>query len=363
MNRTLLLVILLLCFGTSPFLLSIEITPSKNITLSEEQGIIERGFSFVVTENEQVFVVDMKAGDIKIFDMTGKRLKVFGSKGIGPNEFVRPVYSAYRKPYLALMDIRRSMMFIYKRLDKNKFEYCSKFIRHSLAIDFKFMNDEALLIAGDRYDKNKRRYSLIEYNFKTHEFELLIPSEIAFGFSSLKEFERENKKSLRYIGHLLFFDYAGDNIYIVWQGSNIITWFNRETKKIVRFGESSKNYVKAFYTSEIEKAFKEMNHRLLYKLYRPMSFVRKLFVTPGNNIGVVYAGPFKENGDLPVFVQLYTKEGKYLKEVKLLDAKASHTYESYFYFSKTANRLYIMDTVTSEEFDQSYEVYEFQVQE
>lgn len=363
MKKLLLLVVMLICCGTSSLLLSIEIKPLRNITLSEEQGIIERGLSFVVTEDEKIFVVDMKASNIKIFDITGKRLSVFGSKGVGPDEFGFPTYITYNKPFFTIMDLGRSLIFTYKRSEKKNMEFYHKFLTLSRALEIKKLDNENLIIAGDIYDKKNRPHILYKYNLKTKKHEYILPSETPFGCSSPEEFKAANRTWIGYIGYLLFFDVSDDSIYLVWEGSNKVMRIDRKTYKITRFGEKSKNYVKAFYTKETEKAFRELNHKLLNKLKRPMSLVKKIFVTTGNNIGVAYAGPYKENGDLPVFVQFYTNDGKYLKEVKLVDAKASHTYEIHFYFSKPANRFYIMDTVTSEEFDQSYEVHEFQVEE
>ncbi len=62
-------------------------------------------------------------------------------------------------------------------------------------------------------------------------------------------------------------------------------------------------------------------------------------------------------------LQLYTADGEFIKEVGLLNSKAANHYETYFYFKKFDNRFYIMDTETSKEFDQTYRIHEYQVEE
>ncbi len=74
-------------------------------------------------------------------------------------------------------------------------------------------------------------------------------------------------------------------------------------------------------------------------------------------------GPFKKDNRLKVMLQLYTTGGEYLNEFELLNAGASHHYEIYFYFSKDNNRLYILDTVTTEELDQFYRFHEYSIED
>jgi hypothetical protein len=342
----------------------IEIKPLRKITLSEEDDIIiERGHSFIVTGDDRILVADSKAANIKFFNMTGKRVSIFGRKGVGPDEFLKPLYSAYRKPFVAFMDSGRDMIFIYKRSGKDSLEFVQKFLSLNLGYDFCFIDDENFLVAGDKRDKNNRIYSLYRYNFKEDKYDFILPSEIAYGCSSLKEFKKDKSKRIAYIGYFLFFDVSGDNIYLVWKGGFEVTRINSKTREITRFGKKTINYVKPYYTPEIVKAFHQRQHRVIYKLIRTMSMVRDIFVTKANNIGVVYAGPFNKDGDLPIMLQLYTADGKFIKEVGLLNAKASHHYETYFYFKKFDNRFYIMDTETTKEFDQTYKIHEYQVEE
>ncbi|NIQ50451.1 MAG: hypothetical protein GTN87_07675, partial [Hydrotalea flava] len=236
-TKTILLLFLLFCIGAPSLLMPIEIKPLRKIALSEEDGIIiERGYSFIVTGDDRILVVDSKAANIKFFNMTGKRVSIFGRKGVGPDEFLKPLFSTYRKPFVAFMDYGRDMIFIYKRSSKDSLEFVQKFLSLNLGYDFCFIDDENLLVAGDKRDKNNRRYSLYRYNFKEDKYDFILPSEIAYGCSSIKEFEKDNNERLAYIGYFLFFDVSGDNIYLVWKGSYEVIRINSKTREIKRFG-------------------------------------------------------------------------------------------------------------------------------
>jgi hypothetical protein len=47
----------------------------------------------------------------------------------------------------------------------------------------------------------------------------------------------------------------------------------------------------------------------------------------------------------------------------LLNAKASNRYEVKFYFRKDKNLFYVLDTDTSEAFDQGFKIHEYRIEE
>lgn len=159
--------LLLLLSGIFSFLSAVEIKHLREFPLSQEGEIlIAKAYSFVVTKDDQVMVADMKASNIKIFDMTGKRLSVFGRNGLGPNEFVRPVRTAYREPLIAIMDFGRRAVFVYNRTEGNQFDPAHKFLCLDLGDDFHLLNDSNVIIAGYKVDKNHKSFHLYCYNFK-----------------------------------------------------------------------------------------------------------------------------------------------------------------------------------------------------
>ena len=341
----------------------VEVKTLRKISLSQDNDIlIEKANSFIVTVDKKILVIDSKAANIKIFDMTGKRLKIFGRKGMGPDEFVRPLRCAYLEPFVSIMDYGRSMIFIYKRSGLDNFEFIHKFLNLNLGYDFCFLDNQNLLIAGDKFDENRVLYSLYKYNFKTNKYDFILPSHVAYGYTSIKKFMKDNDERISYIGAYQFFDLSNDSIFFVWTGDIKVLKIDRKTRKLSYFGHKTENFIKPTFTPAIEKAFHQKNHRLIYKLRRAMSYIRYLFVSNNSYVGVVYVGPFKDNL-LQVFMLLYTTGGEFLKEVKLLNAKAFSHYEIYFYFSKDNNHFYILDTETSKDFNQFYKIHEFGIED
>ena len=81
-------------------------------------------------------------------------------------------------------------------------------------------------------------------------------------------------------------------------------------------------------------------------------------------MALIYVGPLKKNKGINVMLQLYTGSGGFIKEVELLlNAKASTSYELHFYFKRDKSLLYVMDTRTSEEFDQVFNVHVYRLEE
>jgi hypothetical protein len=73
--------------------------PTK-LTLIEDLALGESGetaemFSeitaFIVDRNENIYIVDRKENQIRVFDRAGKLIRSFGKQGQGPGEFNQPV--------------------------------------------------------------------------------------------------------------------------------------------------------------------------------------------------------------------------------------------------------------------------------
>jgi hypothetical protein len=370
MKKIILLVILSVMFYLVPSsgLMAVEARFIKEIILSEKDGlIIEKPDSFIVTEDDNILVSDSKAGNIKIFDMKGNRLSIFGRKGVGPNEFVRPRLIAYHEPFVVFADNGRDFFFIYKRTGENNFQYIDRYMSLAMAQDdFQMIDENNLLIAGEKYgiqNGEQMLYILYQYNLKNKTPDLIIPIEEAFGLNSLNQYRNERDQKLQYIGLLFFVDFSDDSIYLVWTSDLKITRIDRKTRTRKYFGKKTENFVTPYFTKEIKNAFHQMKPLLIYKLRRNMSYVRDIFVSRTNKIGVTYVGPFKSDDTLRVMLQLYETDGQFLKEIAILNSRASNHYEVYFYFRKNDNRFYIMDTDTSKKDDHIYKIYEYRIEE
>jgi len=359
MKRTFYSLVLLFYLVLS--LAAIEIGPLREITLSQtDETFIQKAGSFIVTEDEMLLVFDTKAGHIKIFDLSGKLVKIFGRKGMGPNEFVTPFSSAYKSPYFIFADFGRRSFFIYKTTGAN-FDFVKSFLNLRMANDFQFIDDKKLLVSGYKVDKDRQEYNLYEYDFETDQNEFILPVEISYGFKSLKRFKKVYDEEIAYIGATQYCDFMGNSIYLAWEGDINIIKINRKNRATFSFGKKTANYVKPYLTPEIRKAYDQRNDRLIYKLINRMSFVMDIFVLKSGKIGLVYVGPLEKNKRLNVMLQIYEPNGQFIKEFEVLNSRGDYHSDLGFYFSKDKNLFYIMDRETSETFDQFYKVHEYRV--
>jgi hypothetical protein len=343
---------------------AIEIKSVKEFTLSQnEDTFVKKPGSIIVTEDDMVFVLDSKEANIKVFDKSGKLVDIFGRKGMGPNEFVRIYSSSYKKPYVIFADFGRKSFFLYKRLTKKSFEFVHKFLHLEMAYDFHLIDDKSLLVAGYKMDSNRKEYNLYEFDFRNKKYDFILTSESAYGCKTAREYRKKLDEKLAYIGLFQFCDYTNDSIYLVWTGNINVIKINRKTKETKSFGKITDNYIQPYLTPEIKKAYDHRDHRLIYKLINRMSYVKDIFVLNSGRVGVVYVGPLKKNKGLNVLLQLYNNDGKFIKEFEVLNANASYHVELNFYFRKDKNLFYILDTETSEEYDQLYKIHEYRIEE
>jgi len=358
------LLVLILLFGSFFMVSGNKIKPLRKISLtSNEETFIQLPGSFFVTTDDLFYVIDHKAANIKIYENSGKMVKIFGRKGVGPNEFVRPFLSAYREPFIAISDSGRKTFFIFKRTTNLGLEPVKNFLSLEMAYAIKFISDNKLLMAGYKIAKDGKEYNFYDYDFKNNEYTFLIPSDTSYNYSSNVAYRNALKEKLRYIGLFHTFDVSGDNIYFIWNGDLKITRFEREKKTYHSFGQKTANYIQPQVTPQLKKAYKERNHLLIWKLWTDMSFVKNIFILGSKKIGVLYFGPIKEGKGGVLMLQLYTENGDFLQEFEMMTAKASHHNELLTYFKEDKSLLYVLDTEISEASEQTHKIYEFKLEE
>jgi len=352
---------ILILFFLLPTVLA-EVKPLKEITLAtNDEVFISRPGSFIVTQDNIFFIFDSQASNIKIFDETGKLLKVFGRNGLGPDEFVKPFLSAYKEPYICIGDFGRKTFFLYKRLKGSNLQFVQKFHLIGMAYDFHFIDEQNLLVAGYKMSNNNKEYNLYEYNFHTLKFNLVLPIETAYGYASYNKYHKDFLEKLSYIGLFQYCDISKDSIYLVSTADIRIMKIDRKTKEITHFGHKSQNYIQPYLTSEIIRAYNQRKNFQLYKLKNKMSYIRDIFVTESGLIGIVYFGPIKENIGNPVVLQLYNSKGAFISENLMIYTLTGHHNELFSYYKKDNDHLYILETETSEGFDQFHKIYEFEL--
>ena len=93
----------------------------EDLIIGEKEGREEYMFSRIrmdVDDNENIYILDMKAPNIRVFDKNGKHLNTFGKIGQGPGEFQKPIdfIQITPKKEIAVYDLP-SRQFIFFSLD------------------------------------------------------------------------------------------------------------------------------------------------------------------------------------------------------------------------------------------------------
>lgn len=344
---------------------AIEIKLLRKFTLEQdENNFLIRPGSFIVTEDSMIFVIDSRASNIKIFDSNSKLANVFGRKGLGPNEFITPFYSAYQKPFLIISDFGRRRYFIYSRLGKSSLELKQYCLNQDMPRDIAFLSDGKLLVAGNKMDENSKWQGLYIYDCEKNKSDFLLNHAMSYGYRSESDFQKKFYDELEYIGSDQYIDFLGDTIYQVWTGDIKINMIDIKTRKVTSFGKRTENFVPPYATPELIGAHLEKKADFILSTRSKMTYVRDIFITNSKTVGLTYVGPLKKNNGVNVMLQFYTVAGEFIKEVELLlNSKAGTSYELFFYFKKDDNMYYIMETETSEKYDQVFNVYEYRITE
>jgi hypothetical protein len=328
------------------------------VKLSQQKDFIQLPTSFAVTEDHLYFILDKKAANIKIYKPSGKLVKTFGRKGIGPNEFQEPRYIDYHQGRLAIMDLGTRKVYIYSRAGKNDLKKEKDFLCISLGDDL-CINGDRVMIAGYKTDQNDRPYSLYIRNYRNHKNEFLLPSEIKYGFGSVKEYQNEFRKNLKIvpIGIQSYFDWLGDDVYLVWQGNLRIIKINVRTKKRSFFGKHTQNYTQPKASQKMINAYKRRDTREWLKERNKLCYVSDIFAAP-EYIMVKYLRPGKGQGPqaLRARLQFYTPEGTFINEVEL----PRKEYNLY-YFKRDEEILYALSLETTEELQEIYSIYRYKI--
>ncbi len=342
---------------------STTLISQKRISLSQEKAILLNPGSFFVTETGNIYVVDRKDSNIKIFNKKGQLRKIFGRRGLGPDEFIKPMYSTYKDGFVAIEDMARQTYFIY-RIDKNSgLKIVRKCLNNFLSSDFCFIDKKSLFIAGSKIGEDKEWKLPYIYNFVNERYEYIIPIEVAYGYNSYSEVGSAITGSLSYIQNDFFCDINKRFLYITSMANLRVVRINRINRNVFVFGKKTKNYIKPFENREIRKAYRERNRKAIIKYINQMTNVMDIFVLNSGKVGLILVGPEKNSSGLHVFLQLYNNNGKLIKEFEIVNSKVSELFDLKYYFKKSKNLIYILEPKIVEDFDMKFFVHVIKIKE
>ncbi len=325
-----LLLVVLMLLGINPlygantpdikFIEKIEFSPGTELPLVPRD--------FCVTEDGLFIIPDQQTGNVKIYEIEGKFLKlikIVGRKGFGRDALVAPVSCFYSKEEskLGIYAQGAKTIFIYVRIGRVEFKRVKEVFCPRGGTDFDLIGSR-LLVAGYNSDRNKRHYHLYSVDLETDKVINLLPSYVKYGFGSHREFEVEyiKRDNIGTIGINGWFDIdqQANNVYFVWEGALRIIKININSQEMNSFGEKTEEgksyYIKPYVSKRLLDAYDKGDPKTIRKEWAKMSYIRDIF-TNSKYVLVIYEGPVKPGGESNFWLQLYTLEGTFKRELSI----------------------------------------------
>jgi len=337
---------ILLFFLFASLAYGIKIEKKGEISLDQKKEIIQRGWLFSVNENEYLYLIDIKARNIKLYDIYGGLISIVKKNGFGPQEVALPMSIDYKKGVSAVGDAGKNRLIIYKKngLDLDEFKELKG---NNIGFDMR-MNGNQLFISGLKTDSYGTMYGLFSIDIDTENVNYLIPLHRCYGFSSQPELMSKIIDHVNIIGRCCFGDVDDQEAFLCWQGDLRVLVADRQTRKVITFGNKTKNYKKP----EVTKKMIDLNNSrspLLKIEYRQFSYLTGLFVDK-SFVAVLYGNYREEIPGWQTFIQFYTRNGQFIKEEELPGAINNDDYpmKSFFYSPDTDNLYFLKKTIDKE---------------
>jgi hypothetical protein len=340
---------------------AVEIKRMEVIPLDQSSVILQRVERFSVTEDEMILIPDYKAGDIKIYNSKGKLERVWGRRGIGPNEYLTPKHCDYKNPYFLLMDWGKRKLFIYKRENKLEFKKVNELLIMALGYEIKFMDINRILISGSKLDEDGKGYELYFINPENKKSTMILRDFKKYGCSTENEYKNIYLSKIAPLSIIAYCDYFGNNIYYVWEGNLKILKINPGTKKIEYFGKQTKSYITPYTTPELINAYNNREADKYTDIVRKMSFVTGIF-TDNDFVALTYSNFNKNSDGWETIIQFYKHNGEFMGEKKLNGAVNINRYASpFFCYVKESNILYFLSRTVDDDLDEINKIIKYKI--
>ncbi len=355
---------LLMIFSTFVFSAGISFKKEKQIVLKRNgDNFIQALWSFFITNENYIYILDFKAGNMKVFNDDGKFIKNIGKKGLGPGEYSHLFASAYKNKKFFIFDSRIKKIFGYNLKKNNKIELIIKKKFFNNIIDLKFIGDK-LLMAGNFVKSHGKftkpiYYTSCIYDIKNNKYNYLLTLAYCNNFPPGGLYKNGVAERLFALPMGGYIDSSNEYIFYVKKSKLRIIRIDRKTNKKIIFGNKTKNYIEPVANSELTKALQTRNDRKYKLLLQNMSFIIGTFVLKNKNLGILYTKYIKQKDSTDLYLQIYDMSGNFISEKLLLHAKSFYSEGIFSYFQKKTNTLHILDTETTEDFDQVFRMHKF----
>jgi len=317
----------------------VKIEKKSETLLDQKKEFIQRGWYISVTETDRLYLIDNKAQNIKLYDNSGSFIDIARRKGFGPQEVASPTSIDYFKGKMAVGDSGKNRLLLYEVEKAGLIE--SKEITATYGgFDIKMFGNR-LFVSSSKSDPDGKIYGLFSIDIVTEKIDYLIPFHQCYGFSSYKELISKIYDQVNIIGRYCYIDADDQYAYLCWQGDLKVLAVNLQTKKVTTFGNKTKNYNKPMVTKKIQTMYKARSPEL-YLEDRKFSYLTGLFIDK-SFIAVLYANYRDEAPGWQTHIQIYSRNGQFIKEQELPGGINNDNYPlKVFYYSKDTDTLYFL---------------------
>lgn len=313
-----------------------EVKWAERLNFAGGQKSISFPRDVCMTDDGLFLISDQHAGEVKIYQLEGKDLKLVGTIGgvsASDGRLYYPTYCFYNpdQSKFGVIDFSKKAILLYDRLGRLDFNY-------DKAIDCPYLADgiqligKKLLVSGYAPDEKNNPHDLYTIDLSSNRTTFLLPSYLKYGLKSYAEYEKKYL-GISILGLSGWFSVQGDSIFYTWEGDlklikvgiNSGQWANG-------FGKQYLPYRKPSTSSKLYESFKSRNTQAVIKEKAKMSFVKHVF-TDAEHVYVIYQGPITQKSNFQL--QIYTLSGGYLVDVPIPGQVGSP-----MYFDKDRGFLY-----------------------
>jgi len=289
----------------------------------------------------------------------------FLKEGNAIDDFLKPVYCHYRKPYFALIDfgIRRLHIYEKEKGSSLTFKKIKTIQVLALADNIKLLNADKILMSGFKKSQDNKQYDLYILNVLSEKIQYILPSYQKYGCRTEKEYEKIFDKKIAPLSLQGYCDFLDENIvFLAWGGKAKITRINIDKNEIKYFGETPQNYRVPEFSEEHFKMYRKKNPNS-YLYSQQMSFVTGIFVDD-NFIGLLYSNFGSEGMGWQAYVQFYDHNGELLCEQILKDAVDVDKWaNASYYYDRPGNILHFLSHQLDDEYNDVYKIIKFKIDE
>lgn len=310
-------------------LISIKLISKFELDQKEPIG---RAWGFAVDENENIYLPDSPNGNIKIYDNKGKLIRIFGRRGAGPDEFVKPIRIDVDSERICIQDPGLFRYIIYDR----KFYEIARFFYLISGNDNYVLNGERIITNGNYKSKDGKEFKGVVLDLHGNMISTLLP----FDYPQSDAWNR-----ITDAGAFLDFSKNGD-IFLV-KTSNVKFYkFSKHGNLNNNFGKNPSYFISCKKTEDFNQMERWGRAKPGIdsgeKWYSSFSWVSGLFVL--DDILGIPIRTYEEKIDKwECYLEFYDFEGKLLEGGIKLKEVGDSSYNGFYIDSNHKNSIYILE--------------------